>query len=120
MAGDPGGARLMQEAAGRLALCTLDALRAAGPLRIVASGTVFAVFLLDGTPYVTQDDCTHGPGSLAEGFVTGEEVECPFHQGRFHIPTGRPTLAPCTVALRVWPARVIGGSVCIDPAGASG
>jgi nitrite reductase/ring-hydroxylating ferredoxin subunit len=31
-----------------------------------------------------------------EGFVDGEEVECPFHQGRFHIPTGHPSAPPCT------------------------
>jgi nitrite reductase/ring-hydroxylating ferredoxin subunit len=54
------------------------------------------------------------PGSLADGTVDGEEVECPFHQGRFHIPTGQPTAPPCTEKLRVWPARVIDGRICID------
>ena len=97
-------------------LCAADALDPATPLRVEQAGTAYAVFLLDGAVHVTQDDCTHGPGSLAEGLVDGQEIECPFHQGRFHIPTGRPTAPPCTIPLRIWPARVIAGRVCIDPA----
>jgi nitrite reductase/ring-hydroxylating ferredoxin subunit len=51
---------------------------------------------------------------LAERFVDGEEIEWPFHQGRFHIPTVRPSSPPCTVPMRVWEAHVFGGNVCID------
>ena len=104
----------MPEAAPPRVLCEAVAVTAEMPARIEHDGAAFAVFLVGARHYVTQDACTHGPGSLAEGNVDGEEVECPFHQGRFHIPTGRPTAPPCTVALRVWPARVIEGYVCID------
>jgi nitrite reductase/ring-hydroxylating ferredoxin subunit len=84
------------------------------PVRVETRGAAFAVFCIGGRHYVTQDACTHGPGSLAEGFVDGEEIECPFHQGRYHIPTGHPSAPPCTVPLRIWEARVLGGNVCID------
>jgi len=87
---------------------------AAVPVRVERAGRAFAVFNLGGHYFVTQDECTHGPGSLAEGWVEGEEVECPFHQGRFHIPTGRPTAPPCEIPLRVWRARLIDGNVAID------
>ncbi len=75
----------------------------------------FAVFNLGGVFFVTQNACTHGPGDLGEGFVEGEEVECDFHQGRFHIPTGRAVAAPCTDPLRVWDAVLEDGEVRIDP-----
>jgi nitrite reductase/ring-hydroxylating ferredoxin subunit len=75
----------------------------------------FAVFNLGGVFFVTQNACTHGPGDLGEGFVEGEEVECDFHQGRFHIPTGRPVGAPCTDPLRVWDAVLQDGEIRIDP-----
>ena len=97
------------------ALCAAADVAADVPVRVTAHGTVFAVFRIGASHYVTQDACTHGPGSLAEGYVDGEEVECPFHQGRFHIPTGRPTAPPCTIPLRVWDAHVIDGHICIDP-----
>jgi nitrite reductase/ring-hydroxylating ferredoxin subunit len=57
-----------------------------------------AVFNVEGRIYVTADCCTHMEASLAEGTVEGDEVECPFHGGRFHIPTGavvcRPPVRP--------------------------
>jgi nitrite reductase/ring-hydroxylating ferredoxin subunit len=96
------------------ALCAAADVADDTPVRVETHGTAFAVFRVGGRHYVTQDACTHGPGSLAEGFVDGEEIECPFHQGRFHIPTGRPSAPPCTGPLRVWEAHVSGGNVCID------
>ena len=84
--------------------------------RAEAGGCSYAVFNVDGTLYVTQDECTHGPGSLSEGYILDDEVECPFHQGRFHIASGRPTFAPATEPLKVWKPSIIDGKVCIDPA----
>jgi nitrite reductase/ring-hydroxylating ferredoxin subunit len=95
-------------------LCAVADVTEDTPVRVQAHGAAFAVFRVGGRCYVTQDDCTHGPGSLAEGDVEGEEIECPFHQGRFHIPTGRPSAPPCTEALRIWPAHVVDGYICID------
>ncbi len=96
------------------ALCAAADVDETSPVRSETHGLAFAVFRVSGRHYVTQDACTHGPGSLAEGYVDGEEIECPFHQGRFHIPTGRPSAPPCTIPLRVWDAQVIDGQVCID------
>jgi nitrite reductase/ring-hydroxylating ferredoxin subunit len=96
------------------ALCAAADVDDDTPVRVETRGTTFAVFRVGNRHYVTQDACTHGPGSLAEGFVDGEEIECPFHQGRFHIPTGRPSAPPCTIPLRVWDVHVLGGNVCID------
>jgi nitrite reductase/ring-hydroxylating ferredoxin subunit len=97
------------------ALCGADEVSAGTPLRVEKDGRSYAVFNVGDRYYVTEDACTHGPGSLADGFVDGEEIECPFHQGRFHIPTGRPAAPPCTVALRIWPVRIVDGRICIEP-----
>jgi len=100
---------------GLVALCAASAVVPDSPVQAIVNGFAYAVFNLDGRYYVTQDLCTHGPGSLAEGFVIDDEIECPFHQGRFHIPTGRASYAPCTEALRTWTAREIDGMLYIDP-----
>lgn len=76
---------------------------------------MYAVFNVEGKLYVTQDECTHGPGTLSEGYVLDDEIECPFHQGRFHIPSGQATCAPATDSLKTWKAEVIDGRVCINP-----
>ncbi len=105
------------EAAVRMvALCSAAEVTADTPVRVVVDDVAYAVFNLDGHFYATQDECTHGPGSLADGFVMGCEIECPFHQGRFDIRTGRATAAPCTEALRIWTVHVIDGRLCVDPA----
>ena len=95
-------------------LCDISEVRPDSPLKVEASGELLAVFQLGESYFVTQDLCTHGPGSLSEGYVDGDEIECPFHQGRFCIRTGRPTAAPCTVPLKTWPVVVRAGKICID------
>lgn len=99
-----------------VALCAAAEVEPDTPVRVVLDTVAYAVFNVDGQFYVTQDHCTHGPGSLAEGFVMGTEIECPFHQGRFDIRTGQATAAPCTLALRTWTVHAIDGQLLIDPA----
>jgi nitrite reductase/ring-hydroxylating ferredoxin subunit len=98
-----------------VALCAIDEVNQDTPRGVTIDGCDYAVFLVDGRLYVTQDHCTHGPGRLSEGFMQGAEVECPFHQGHFDVRTGQPTAAPCTVPLRTWTPIPRGGAVCIDP-----
>jgi len=105
----------MGKAESLLTLCNAADVAPGCGLRAEANECVYAVFNVEGKLYVTQDHCTHGPGSLSEGYVIDDEVECPFHQGRFHIPSGKPTGAPVTEPIRVWTATVVDGRVCIDP-----
>ncbi len=93
-----------------------DFLEPGTPQRVVVEGLpALALFKLDdGSCHVTDDACTHGDASLSEGFVEGDEIECPWHSGRFCIRDGRPTAPPAGVAIRVYPARVIDGQVCIE------
>jgi nitrite reductase/ring-hydroxylating ferredoxin subunit len=100
--------------AGLIKLCAASMVRADTPARVEWDGQAYAVFEVYGEYHVTQDACTHGPGSLAEGWVEGDEVECPFHQGHFHIPSGQPTAPPCTEPLRTWTVKLIDGDIWID------
>lgn len=93
-----------------------DFLEVGTPQRVQVDGLpALAVFKLeDESCHVTADACTHGDASLSEGFVEGDEIECPWHGGRFCIRDGRATAPPAGVAIRVYPARVIDGQVCIE------
>jgi nitrite reductase/ring-hydroxylating ferredoxin subunit len=97
-------------------LCGVSDVAPGCALRVEDGGYVYAVFNVEGAIHVTQDECTHGPGSLSEGYILDDEVECPFHQGRFQIMSGRATCAPATEPLKVWKAHLVDGKVCIDPA----
>ena len=85
------------------------------PVRVERDGFAYAVFRKGDEFFVTADQCTHGPGSLSEGAVVGDEIECPFHGGRFDLRTGAPTAPPCFEPVRVWTAHVVDGRICIDP-----
>jgi nitrite reductase/ring-hydroxylating ferredoxin subunit len=76
-------------------------------------------FQLDSGFYVTDDTCTHGEASLSDGFVEGDEIECPWHSGKFCIKDGKATAFPAIEPIRVYRTRVVDGRVCIEAAQAS-
>ena len=98
----------------RIELCRAADVTVGTPLRIEAEGLVLAVFNLDGEYFVTDDACTHGPGSLGEGYVDGEVVECNFHGGQFNIRTGEVVAPPCMEPVKTYRTRVENGMVVIE------
>jgi len=76
-----------------------------------------AVFNVAGRFYATDDCCTHMEASLAEGTLDGDVVECPFHGGRFHIPTGEVVSRPPTRALGTHAVQVVDDTVFVRSVG---
>jgi nitrite reductase/ring-hydroxylating ferredoxin subunit len=74
--------------------------------RVEIGGDGYAVYNIDGSFYVTDDRCTHGLASLAEGALEGDVIECAMHFGGFHVPTGKPVLPPCSIPLRTYVVEV--------------
>jgi 3-phenylpropionate/trans-cinnamate dioxygenase ferredoxin component len=86
--------------------------------RFEHSGAVYAIYRTRSGYYASDGRCTHEGAALTEGFVIDEVIECPLHQGRFHIPSGRAMGAPVCVNLRVYPVKIEQGAVLIGlPAG---
>jgi nitrite reductase/ring-hydroxylating ferredoxin subunit len=98
----------------RIEVCPAADVAVGTPLRVEAGGLVVAVFNLDGEYFVTDDACTHGPGSLGEGYVDGDVVECNFHGGQFNIRTGEVVAPPCMEPVKTYRTRVENGMVVID------
>jgi nitrite reductase/ring-hydroxylating ferredoxin subunit len=90
----------------RVALCRKEEVEVGKVIRIEKGPLVLAVFNLDGEYFVTDDACTHGPGSLSEGCIDGDIVECDFHNGAFNIRTGAVAAAPCMVPVKTYPTTV--------------
>jgi len=59
----------------RVELCKTDQVAEGTAIRVETAGLTLAVFHIEGSFYVTDDACTHGPGSLSEGFIDGDVVE---------------------------------------------
>ena len=63
-------------------------------------GRCIAVYNVEGTLYATDDRCSHGNASLADGDLEGFRIICPFHEGAFDIRDGSPAGYPCTVPVK--------------------
>lgn len=105
----------MPEACTRIALCSTAAVKPGCVIRVEKGALALAVFNLDGRFHVTDDACTHGPGSLSEGSVSGDVVECDFHNGAFNIKTGAVVQPPCMIPVKTYRTLVDSdGFVSID------
>jgi nitrite reductase/ring-hydroxylating ferredoxin subunit len=98
----------------RLEICSVDEVPEGGTIKVEHGNLALAVFNLEGAIYVMDDLCTHGPGSLSEGFVEGDVVECNFHGGQFNIRTGEVVSPPCMIPQRVYPVSIENGKVVIE------
>jgi biphenyl 2,3-dioxygenase ferredoxin component len=98
----------------RIELCNTSDVDVGGALRVEKDDLILAVFNVDGEFFVTDDACTHGPGSLSEGYVEGDVVECNFHNGQFNIKTGEVVAPPCMVPVKIYRTVVEDGKVFVE------
>lgn len=80
---------------------------------VVVEGRSICVYRVAGAVYATGDVCSHGHANLSDGYLEDYEIECPFHQGRFDIRTGKPTQMPCTEAIDTFAAEEHDGVIWI-------
>ncbi|WP_332712763.1 non-heme iron oxygenase ferredoxin subunit [Pelagibacterium mangrovi] len=99
---------------GHHAICDVDEVTPGEPLKVDFEDRELAVFNVEGTVYVIDDQCTHGPGSLSEGELDGYVIECDFHQGGFDIRTGEAVIPPCMIPVRTYAVEIRNGKVMID------
>jgi nitrite reductase/ring-hydroxylating ferredoxin subunit len=105
----------MTTTANLITLCDTAEVPDGAGLKVEPNGYVLAVFNLGGKFFVIDDQCTHGPGSLSEGSVEDDVVECNFHNGAFNVITGEVVAPPCMIPIRTYKVLVQDGKVCIDP-----
>lgn len=76
----------------------------------------------DGKLYATDGICTHGNNHLADGLVIAGTIECPKHNGRFHLTDGSPARAPICRGLATYPVEARNGRLflCVTKPGGAG
>lgn len=92
-------------------ICPLQELAANSVRKFEVDGKAVAIYHIDGVVYATEDTCTHGLSSLSKGELDGDVIECSLHFGAFHVPTGKPVGAPCSIALQTYRTEVREGVV---------
>ena len=80
----------------RVRVCKATELKPGMSARVDLAGTPVAVFNIGGAFFAIADTCTHEEASLSEGFLEGDEIECPKHGAIFHVPSGDVRALPAT------------------------
>ncbi|HET7602365.1 MAG TPA: DUF2231 domain-containing protein [Gemmatimonadales bacterium] len=60
-----------------------------------------------------EDHCTHRGGSLADGVLICDTVQCPWHGSQFDVRTGAPRSGPAGEGIHVYRVEERGGEVCL-------
>jgi len=73
---------------------------------VEVNGERIAICHVDGEFYAISDICTHDGGSLDQGELEYEVIECPRHGAQFNVKTGRVMRLPATEPVDTFPVRV--------------
>ena len=103
------------DADGWVPVCQSTELSRADVLRFDYGKKTFAVYRDQGGKlYSTDGICTHGNVHLANGLVKDGIIECPKHNGRFHLGDGSPARVPICRGLATYPIEDRGGELHIN------
>jgi 3-phenylpropionate/trans-cinnamate dioxygenase ferredoxin subunit len=96
--------------------CKADEIEPEDVMRFDHGDRTFAIYrTTDDKFYATDGLCTHQRVHLADGFVMGNLIECPKHNGRFDYTTGQAKGAPVCVNLKTYPVKIEAGEIFIQP-----
>src|SRR5215831_2239538 len=78
-----------------------------GKMRKVSLGTQQVLVVnLKGTYHAVGNVCTHLGGPLDQGFLMGQEVQCPWHGSHFDVTTGEVKRGPAARPEPVYDVKV--------------
>ena len=60
------------------------------------------------------DVCSHEEVELSDGWLDGDEVECPMHGSRFNVRTGAVRGLPANQPVRAYTVEVDGDDLIVD------
>jgi MocE subfamily Rieske [2Fe-2S] domain protein len=109
------GADAQPDAKGWVEICAATDLGPADVLRFDHGRKSYALIRDEkGVLFATDGICTHGNTHLADGLVKGGIIECPKHNGRFHLADGSPARAPICRGLATYPLEERGGRLWLN------
>jgi nitrite reductase/ring-hydroxylating ferredoxin subunit len=84
------------------------------PHAVTIETHLIALFRRGDQVYATSNVCTHEHVLLSDGYLDGDCIECPLHQGSFNIVTGEAVSPPVVVDIKTYPVKIEGDSVLVQ------
>ncbi len=95
-------------------VATVDQVPGDHGILVEAGGQRIALFKLGDGYYAIGDTCTHRGGPLSEGFLTGDQVICPWHGANFDVKTGKVLTPPAPADVPHYAVRVVGNDIEVE------
>ncbi|HEV3156801.1 MAG TPA: non-heme iron oxygenase ferredoxin subunit [Candidatus Baltobacteraceae bacterium] len=88
-----------------------------GTLSLQVNGREVALFDIAGELFAIEGTCPHQGAPLADGWVEGHRVTCPWHGWCFDVRTGRMAIGAEFDSVETYEVRVENGEIfiAIDP-----
>jgi len=102
------------EAAGYIAVCTVEKIPEKRASVVSRGGERVAVFKYDGNISAMSNVCQHQNGPLGEGKIIDGCVTCPWH-GYQYLPDSGASPPPFTEKVPMYRTRVVGSQVFVHP-----
>jgi 3-phenylpropionate/trans-cinnamate dioxygenase ferredoxin subunit len=99
-----------------IAACAADDIDEEDLLRFDHADKTYCIYNTPEGFFATDGFCTHEDEHLENGIVIDCVIECPLHQGRFDVRSGKALSAPVCVDLKTWPVKLEAGSIYINTA----
>ena len=93
--------------------CAADEIDEEDLIRWDHAGHAYAIYNTAEGFFTTDLMCTHEEYPLDDGLVIGTVIECPLHQGRFDVRSGKALSAPVCVDLQTYETKVEDGKVFV-------
>lgn len=117
----PASADAPPDSEGWVEICAAADLGSSDVLRFDHGRKTYALIRDDaGALFATDGICTHGNTHLADGLVKDGIIECPKHNGRFHLADGSPARAPICRGLATYPLEERHGRLWLNVLRAGG
>ncbi len=81
------------------------------PKVVVVDGREIALFNVDGVIHAVDNTCPHQGGPLAEGWIEGPLVQCPWHAWCFDVRDGSMTLG--ITSIEVFDVAIEGTTIAV-------
>ena len=94
--------------------CACDEIDEEDLIRWDQEGQTYAIYNAEDGFYCTDGMCTHKATHLEQGLLTGHVIECPLHQGRFDIRSGKVVSPPPYKELNTYPVKTENGQLYVQ------
>lgn len=83
------------------------------PFGATVNGQPVCIIRRGARCYAFEDMCTHELARLSKGWLQGDIIECPLHEAKFDITTGKALCPPAEGDVATYEARIEGERVLV-------